>query len=47
MHIIKKKPFSEILRNIEDIATLSMKHKGVVKVWLGPKLYIGKWNELK
>ncbi|XP_045451149.1 cytochrome P450 4c3-like [Melitaea cinxia] len=34
----------KILRNLEDIATLSMKHKGVVKVWLGPKLYIAISN---
>lgn len=36
--------FTEILRNLEYIAQLAFKNKGTAKVWLGPKLYVGKWN---
>ncbi|CAH2092955.1 unnamed protein product [Euphydryas editha] len=34
----------KILRNLEDIASLSMKHKGAVKFWLGSRLYIAISN---
>ncbi|XP_039756623.1 cytochrome P450 4g15-like [Pararge aegeria] len=30
----------KILKNLQDIASLAFKHDGVVKLWLGPKLYI-------
>lgn len=32
----------EMLQNLEDIAKLAHQHKSVVKIWLGPKLYVGK-----
>nr|XP_034834378.1 LOW QUALITY PROTEIN: cytochrome P450 4V2-like [Maniola hyperantus] len=34
----------KILKNLEDIAELAFKHQGVVKLWLGPKLYIAIGN---
>ncbi|XP_050348227.1 cytochrome P450 4C1-like isoform X1 [Nymphalis io] len=37
-------PLVEILKNLEYIASLALKHKGAVKLWLGPKLYIAIGN---
>ncbi|CAH0725737.1 unnamed protein product, partial [Brenthis ino] len=34
----------KILQNIEDIASIALKNNGVVKLWLGPKLYIAIVN---
>ncbi|XP_023942730.2 cytochrome P450 4C1 [Bicyclus anynana] len=33
-----------ILKNLENIASLAMRHEGAVKLWLGPKLYIAIGN---
>ncbi|CAG4942778.1 unnamed protein product [Parnassius apollo] len=30
----------KVVKNLEDIAEISYKNKGAVKLWLGPKLYV-------
>ncbi|XP_063537245.1 cytochrome P450 4c3-like [Cydia strobilella] len=34
----------KILQNLQNIANLAFKHKGTVKIWLGPKLYVALAN---
>ncbi|XP_045500542.1 cytochrome P450 4c3-like [Colias croceus] len=36
----------KILHNIEDIAEIALQHKGAVKIWLGPKLYVAIANPI-